>query len=45
MNATPGTAAPSPAPRILLLGADGQLGWELRRALLPLGEVVACGRA
>ncbi len=33
------------APRLLLLGADGQLGWELRRALLPLGEVVACGRA
>lgn len=31
--------------RILLLGADGQLGWELRRALLPLGEVLACGRA
>ena len=26
-------------PRILLLGADGQVGWELRRALLPLGEV------
>lgn len=31
--------------RILLLGADGQLGWELRRALLPLGEVMPCGRA
>ena len=29
---------------ILLLGADGQLGWELRRALLPLGQVLACGR-
>jgi dTDP-4-dehydrorhamnose reductase len=26
-------------PRILLLGADGQVGWELRRALLPLGDV------
>lgn len=27
--------------RILLLGADGQLGTELRRSLAPLGEVVA----
>ena len=36
---------PAAAPHILLLGADGQLGWELRRALLPLGEVRACGRA
>ena len=26
--------------RILLLGADGQLGTELRRSLAPLGEVV-----
>ena len=32
------------SPAILLLGADGQLGWELRRALLPLGQVLACGR-
>ncbi len=32
-------------PRILLLGADGQLGWELRRALLPLGELLPVGRA
>lgn len=30
---------------ILLLGADGQLGWHLRRALLPLGEVRACTRS
>lgn len=30
---------------ILLLGKDGQLGWELQRALAPLGEVHACGRA
>lgn len=30
---------------ILLLGKDGQVGWQLRRALAPLGEVVACGRA
>jgi dTDP-4-dehydrorhamnose reductase len=30
--------------KILLLGANGQVGWELHRALSPLGEVVACGR-
>ncbi len=30
--------------KILLLGKDGQVGRELRRALLPLGEVVALGR-
>jgi dTDP-4-dehydrorhamnose reductase len=27
--------------RILLLGKNGQLGWELHRTLSPLGEVVA----
>ncbi|MGL5005940.1 MAG: dTDP-4-dehydrorhamnose reductase [Plesiomonas sp.] len=27
--------------RILLLGKNGQVGWELQRALAPLGEVVA----
>ncbi|MDY0329452.1 MAG: dTDP-4-dehydrorhamnose reductase [Thiomonas sp.] len=32
-------------PRLLLLGADGQVGWELRRALLPLGEVRDMNRA
>ena len=31
--------------KILLLGKDGQVGWELQRALAPLGEVVALGRA
>jgi dTDP-4-dehydrorhamnose reductase len=31
--------------KILLLGANGQVGWELRRALAPLGDVVACTRA
>lgn len=31
--------------RILLTGADGQLGWELRRTLAPLGEVLACTRS
>lgn len=28
-------------PRILLTGANGQVGWELRRTLACLGEVVA----
>lgn len=27
--------------RILLLGMNGQLGWELQRSLAPLGELVA----
>jgi dTDP-4-dehydrorhamnose reductase len=30
--------------RILLLGSTGQLGWELRRSLAPLGPLVALGR-
>jgi dTDP-4-dehydrorhamnose reductase len=30
--------------RILLLGSDGQVGWELQRALAPLGEVFAASR-
>lgn len=29
--------------KILLLGKDGQLGWELQRSLAPLGELVALG--
>lgn len=29
---------------ILLLGKDGQLGWELQRSLAPLAPLVACGR-
>ena len=35
---------PSTAARILLLGAGGQLGRDLRRALMPVGEVLACVR-
>jgi len=27
--------------KVLLLGCDGQVGWELQRSLQPLGEVVA----
>lgn len=30
--------------KILLTGKDGMVGWELARALPPLGEVIACGR-
>jgi dTDP-4-dehydrorhamnose reductase len=28
--------------KILLLGCNGQVGWELQRSLQPLGEVVSC---
>jgi dTDP-4-dehydrorhamnose reductase len=30
--------------RILLLGSNGQVGWELQRSLAPLGELTALGR-
>lgn len=30
---------------ILLLGKNGQVGWQLQRALAPLGEVIALDRA
>jgi dTDP-4-dehydrorhamnose reductase len=28
-------------PKILLLGKNGQVGWELQRTLAPLGQVWA----
>ncbi len=31
--------------KILLLGKNGQVGWELQRSLAPLGEVIALGHA
>ncbi|HEF4759241.1 TPA: dTDP-4-dehydrorhamnose reductase [Pseudomonas putida] len=31
--------------RVLLLGKNGQLGWELRRSLAPLGCVIAVDRS
>jgi dTDP-4-dehydrorhamnose reductase len=31
--------------RILLLGKNGQVGWELQRALAPLGELTALDRS
>jgi dTDP-4-dehydrorhamnose reductase len=33
-------AAARQKPRILLLGANGQVGWELQRALAPVGGVI-----
>lgn len=30
--------------KILLLGSNGQVGWELQRALVPLAEMVICDR-
>lgn len=32
------------SPKLLILGKDGQVGWELQRALAPLGPVLALGR-
>lgn len=29
--------------KILLLGTDGQVGWELQRSLAPLGELIVMG--
>ncbi len=31
--------------KILLLGANGQVGWELQRSLSTMGNLVACDRA
>ncbi len=30
--------------KILLTGINGQVGWELQRSLMPLGEVISAGR-
>jgi len=30
--------------KILLIGKNGQVGWELQRSLMPLGEVIALAR-
>lgn len=38
------TKRPADTGPILLLGAGGQTGWELRRTLSPLGSVVALDR-
>ncbi len=31
----------TPRPKLLLIGANGQVGWELRRTLACIGEVIA----
>lgn len=35
---------PGTCRAILLIGVTGQIGWELRRTLAPLGQVTAAGR-
>jgi dTDP-4-dehydrorhamnose reductase len=30
--------------KILLLGANGQVGWELQRALVPMSQLIICDR-
>jgi dTDP-4-dehydrorhamnose reductase len=35
----------SDVPRILLIGSDGQVGWELRRTLAPVGQVISASMA
>ena len=30
--------------KLILLGANGQVGWELQRSLLPLGQLIVCDR-
>jgi len=35
----------NPVPRLLVTGSNGQVGFELRRSLAPLGEVIALDRA
>jgi dTDP-4-dehydrorhamnose reductase len=32
-------------PRILIIGDQGQLAWELQRTLAPLGAIIAAGRS
>lgn len=38
------SARSSTSMKILLFGKNGQLGWELQRALAPLGELIALDR-
>ena len=38
------TASKASHMKILLLGKNGQVGWELQRSLAPLGEVLALDR-
>ena len=45
MDVPPLPPSGADAVRILLLGANGQVGWELQRALAPLGELHALDRS
>jgi dTDP-4-dehydrorhamnose reductase len=38
-------AQPLRGPRMVIFGANGQVGWELQRSLQPLGQVIALARA
>ena len=40
----PGSMLPVLHMKILLLGKNGQVGWELQRSLAPLGELIALDR-
>jgi len=40
----PAVPVPARAMKLLLLGANGQVGWRLRHSLAGLGEVTALGR-
>lgn len=41
-NSPSSKSGTKPNMRILLIGNNGQLGWELERTLAPLGELHAC---
>lgn len=34
----------TPPPKIIVFGADGQIGWELIRCLQPLGKIIPANR-
>ena len=44
-NVLPETAVHMQAPKLLVLGCTGQVGWELVRSLQPLGQVLAVDRS
>lgn len=44
-NALPEIIVNTRAPKLLVLGCTGQVGWELVRSLQPLGQVLAVDRS
>ena len=44
MSGRPITPTGTPVARLLITGANGQVGWNLQRTLSPLGEVIALSR-